>query len=577
MKYTAQQYISLQKQQCVYVIQYLHTWPLSCKEVDVSPTMTFIPAFLSSPTVFHQLTAPRAKCKQKRKHGSIAQNRSAARATISEPPGVERALSDEREEVDKSTFSWTEQWYVVCLECNAPVDEPFAFQLFDMELVLFRSAPGRWSVLDDRCSHRLAPLSEGRITQLPGDNSSERVLECAYHGWSFKSCGQCARIPQIEKGNSGATIPRRAGVRSYPTKAEHGIIWVWLGDPANADTKPIPAPPVMKDFTEEDQFVGFSRYVPYGYETFLENIADTEHTYYTHHGVSAAFNRANGGRENTYARQTGPETIVASRSKKGEPSNTAVDVAKFVAPGTVYYDVKAPGKVKLLAWFLVAPVTRTKSHAFAFFYSNLRRVSPLAHFLAKLKPTWLNHFEYNNTLDGDNVFLRVVQRNASDPSTWRDKYLPVGGFDGFVLELKKWLDVNRDAMPWKSDPSAENALFDELSREELNERYYSHTIHCKACKGALKGFERAAMVADWVANLGIVGIITVVMSAFVGNAAVIPRHAQMNTFVVCTGLVVLTVLALLARQSFLWFKAQFISSDEARRKMLEAPLAQTQP
>ncbi len=541
----------------------------------LSPRMAFIPAFFSSPAVFHQLTQPRAQSTQRRKHGSIARNRSATRGTISEPPGVERALSDHTEEVDKSAFSWTEQWYVICLECNAPVDEPFAFQVFDMELVLFRSAPGRWSVLDDRCSHRLAPLSEGRITQLPEDNSNEAVLECAYHGWSFKSCGQCARIPQIEKGNRGATIPRRADVRSYPTKVQHGLIWVWLGDPANADTIPIPAPPEMKDFTEEDRFVGFSRYVPYGYEVLLENVADSEHTFYAHHGVSSAFNRGYGGRVNTYARQTGPETIVASRSKKGEPPSDAKDIGGFMAPGTMYYNVQVPGRRKFFGWFLVAPVTRTKSHVFACFYNNLRTVSPLLHFLTKLKPTWFDHFERNNTLDGDNVVLRAVQRKLGDPSTWREKYLPVGGTDGYVLEVKKWLDANRDLMPWKSDPSTENALFDELSREELNERYYSHTIHCKECSGALKGFERAGMAADWIAKIGIVGIISIAISVLVGNAAVIPGHAQMNVLVVCAGLAVLTVLALLTRRTCLWFKAKFLSTDEARRRMLETPLVKT--
>ena len=538
--------------------------------------MAFIPAFLTSPAVFHQLAAPRVKSTHRRKHGSIARNRRVTRATISELPGVERILSDQTE-VDKSSFSWTEQWYVVCLECNAPVDEPFAFQLFDMELVLFRSAPGCWSVLDDRCSHRLAPLSEGRITQLPGGNGNEAVLECAYHGWSFKSCGQCARIPQIEKGNSSATIPRRADVRSYPTKVQHGLIWVWLGDPANADTKPIPAPAEMKDFTEEDRFVGFSRYVPYGYEVLMENLADTEHTNYSHHGVTGAFNRAYGGQLNFYARQTGAETIVTSSSKKGVPSSVARDFGGFIAPGTVYYDVQVPGQVSFFGWFVVAPVTRTKSHIIASFYNNLRVTSPLKHFLMKLKPTWFDHFQRNNILDGDNVFLRGVQRTAGDPSTWRDKYLPVGETDGFVYELKKWLDVNRDSMPWKSDPSTENALFDELSREELNERYYSHTIHCIACSGALKGFERAAIVADWVAKIGIVGIISVVMSAIVGNAAVIPGHAPRNMFVVYTGLVVLIVVALLARRAFLRFKTKFVSTDEARRRMLKTPLAQKRP
>ncbi len=441
-----------------------------------------------------------------------------------------------------------------------------------MELVLFRSAPGRWSVLDDRCSHRLAPLSEGRVTQLPDAESGEAVLECAYHGWSFKSCGQCARIPQIEKGNSGATIPRRADVRSYPTKVEFGLIWVWLGDPENADTKSLPIPPGIDEFMDDERTVGFSRYVPYGLEIFLENVADMEHTHYAHHGVSGGFNRVNGGQVNIYGHQTGVDTIAASRSKKEDLSGSVQDVGGFLAPGSLYYNVEIGSKLKILIWFMVTPVTRTKSHVFVYSFARIANASPLIRFLMKLKPTWYDHFERNNILDGDNLMLRVVQRKAGDPSTWRRKYLPVGEFDGFVFALKKWMYVNRNSMPWKNDPSTGNAIFGELSRKELNERYFSHTIHCNACRGALKGFERAAIVADWVAKFGIVGIVSIAASAFVGSAGTIPGLSEMNMLVVGTVLAVLTVLALLARRSFLWFKAQFISSDEARRRYLEAPL-----
>ena len=73
-------------------------------------------------------------------------------------------------------------------------------------------------------------------------------------------------------------------------------------------------------------------------------------------------------------------------------------------------------------------------------------------------------------------------------------------------------------------------------------------------------------------KFGIVGLISIAASAFVGNAGAILGLAEMNMLVVGTGLAVLTVVALLARWSFLWFKAQFISSDEARRRYLETPL-----
>ena len=41
----------------------------------------------------------------------------------------------------------------------------------------------------DRCPHRAAALSEGRMTA-SGD------LQCAYHGWTFGADGACLDIPQ---------------------------------------------------------------------------------------------------------------------------------------------------------------------------------------------------------------------------------------------------------------------------------------------------------------------------------------------------------------------------------------------
>ena len=44
--------------------------------------------------------------------------------------------------------------------------------------------------MKDQCPHRLAALSEGRLTA-SGD------LQCAYHGWAFDGAtGECTSIPQ---------------------------------------------------------------------------------------------------------------------------------------------------------------------------------------------------------------------------------------------------------------------------------------------------------------------------------------------------------------------------------------------
>ena len=63
---------------------------------------------------------------------------------------------------------------------------PIARTILGTPLVLFRTA-GKAAALLDRCPHRNAPLSHGKIV--------EGLIECPYHGWAFDGAGECRRIP----------------------------------------------------------------------------------------------------------------------------------------------------------------------------------------------------------------------------------------------------------------------------------------------------------------------------------------------------------------------------------------------
>jgi vanillate O-demethylase monooxygenase subunit len=88
-------------------------------------------------------------------------------------------------------------------------------------IVIFRQQNGKIAALQDACPHRLAPLSLGK---LKGDN-----VECGYHGMTFDCSGKCVVIPGQD------IIPGRAFVRSYPIEIKYGLVWLYMGDPQNAD------------------------------------------------------------------------------------------------------------------------------------------------------------------------------------------------------------------------------------------------------------------------------------------------------------------------------------------------------
>lgn len=83
-------------------------------------------------------------------------------------------------------------------------------------LVLWRCSDGRLVALEDRCPHRLLPLSMGKRV---GD-----AVQCGYHGMTFGPDGACVRVP----GQSN--LPASAYAESFPVEERHGIAWIWMGD-----------------------------------------------------------------------------------------------------------------------------------------------------------------------------------------------------------------------------------------------------------------------------------------------------------------------------------------------------------
>jgi phenylpropionate dioxygenase-like ring-hydroxylating dioxygenase large terminal subunit len=93
-------------------------------------------------------------------------------------------------------------------------------------IVIYRQTNGAAVALQDRCCHRFAPLSMGRIE---GDD-----LRCMYHGLKFAPSGKCIEIPGQPK------IPPQACVRNFPIVDKYSVAWIWMGDPSLAEEALIP-------------------------------------------------------------------------------------------------------------------------------------------------------------------------------------------------------------------------------------------------------------------------------------------------------------------------------------------------
>jgi vanillate O-demethylase monooxygenase subunit len=124
-------------------------------------------------------------------------------------------------------------WYVAAWNHELIDGKKLARTILERPIVLYRGASGKVVALDDRCCHRAAPLSMGRIE---GDD-----IRCMYHGMKFDSSGKCIQIPGQEM------IPPKLGVRGYPVVERYNLIFIWMGDAEKADPKLIVDYPPLAD------------------------------------------------------------------------------------------------------------------------------------------------------------------------------------------------------------------------------------------------------------------------------------------------------------------------------------------
>lgn len=157
-------------------------------------------------------------------------------------------------------------WYVGAWDHE--VSRDLTRRVILKEPVLFyRREDGTPVAIEDRCSHRQAPLSGGRLIG--------NQVECPYHGLRFDQTGACVLVP------SQSRIPPGAKVRAFPVVERNHWIWIWMGDPAKAD------PALIEDFHWIDDdpqwnFAGDYMHVKGHYALLVDNLLDTTHLTFVH-------------------------------------------------------------------------------------------------------------------------------------------------------------------------------------------------------------------------------------------------------------------------------------------------------
>jgi phenylpropionate dioxygenase-like ring-hydroxylating dioxygenase large terminal subunit len=156
-------------------------------------------------------------------------------------------------------------WYMVAWGRDIS-SAPTPLMLLNDPIVAYRTADGAVVVLEDRCPHKLAPLSLGQVEGAD--------LRCGYHGLKFAPDGRCIEVPGQD------SIPAVMRVRAYAVVEAHSAIWVWPGAPEYADPALIPPFGGLDD--PEWRMMGSQMDYEANYTLINENLLDLSHVAFVH-------------------------------------------------------------------------------------------------------------------------------------------------------------------------------------------------------------------------------------------------------------------------------------------------------
>lgn len=421
---------------------------------------------------------------------------------------------------------WSNRWWPVGFVTELK-KEPQASYLLGAPIVTFHDGSS-WRTMVDRCPHRFARLSEGRVV--------DGGIECPYHGWTFDGAtGDCLRIPQQE-----AKKPECAGT-ALETQERNGMVFAHAGplygrDSSEGDLSKIALDAIFRN--EKFSGTDYSRDLPMDATILAENVLDPSHLPFTHHKTISKRSNA------------GPLTLTKVRSdRNGFEYAKKTGSVRFEAPSLIV-SVTDRGPESYKDWNVVYAVPTTPGHC-RLYVRVVFQVDKIPNraqrFILKTifdrLPTFVAHLSNHRVLEDDNVFLHHQNReyvndedgpsyddamDAAKPGVvplrplfphWRNRlYLPTSA-DACVVAYRRWLDdftagfgpVYSPYLPLDMRGQPAPASMD---RADILERRRSHTDRCKSCTNAKMALQKVNVASKSLAYLSLLAVVSFVVGGF---------------------------------------------------------------
>jgi len=155
-------------------------------------------------------------------------------------------------------------WYVSARSEEVSFKKPLGLRRFAEDWVLWRDKNRQVVAMLDRCPHRAAKLSLGKID---GNN-----LQCPYHGIKFNGNGDCTFVPELKR-----SVPGLHAATAH-TFEKHGFVWVWIGPGSDATV----SPPWFEERGSNFIYTTLEESWSVPYTRWIENELDVTHLAYVH-------------------------------------------------------------------------------------------------------------------------------------------------------------------------------------------------------------------------------------------------------------------------------------------------------
>ncbi|BBN05162.1 hypothetical protein MPTK1_3g10850 [Marchantia polymorpha subsp. ruderalis] len=442
--------------------------------------------------------------------GRGARSSSAVHATLQSRGTDEEKIEEEKEEErSRSRFNWTTNWYPVIPVADFDKAVPYPFHILGRKVVIWCDKEGQFHCLLDACPHRLAPLSEGRVDEAG-------CIQCSYHGWSFRGDGSCAKIPQAkpEGAQARACEQTRAQAVALPLLVKQGILFIWPDESSPELARRTPPPTASCVEGEGWCAVETFRDMCYGFDTGMENLVDPAHIPVAHHMVNGGVlgKRSQATALDLEVKAEGPLGFSAEMKKAvGPPS-----IHTFDAPSrfTYEYELRNIKGARAATTTYCTPTQPGRCRIIVVNARNFMIGLSSGPAWWQIFPRWLDHQLMLNLLDGDASLLHeqertLVEKSGNQPEAWAKAYFMPTTADRYVGAFRNWLIRHAGkGIGWA--PGVDLNLPPLLEKkEDIMNRYSSHTQMCKVCSAALEKFKLARKLLFLVglAALGVAAVL----------------------------------------------------------------------